>query len=281
MGFKFTQSKTYKVVMNYVYGWGACAVIIGALFKIMHFPGATYVLTTGMLVEALIFFLSAFEPQMDHYKWTNVFPELNPDYKGEIKQKNFGGGSGISLDVVDEDTKLAIKEGFNKIASSVENLNDITESAKASVVYKDAMLSAAEAITNVSENSSQISSKISDLNVALTASSEGFNKIGDSVTNYASFIENFEKDFKPKAESFTGNVSTLNSIYEMQIKSTNEYVSSFNTLQDEIKNISSNVSNTVESTKLYRVQSELLGKNISNLNDVYGNMLSVFSNRNN
>ena len=53
---KLFQTKAYKVLMNYVYGWGASAVIIGALFKIMHFPGAGIILTIGMLVEAFIFF---------------------------------------------------------------------------------------------------------------------------------------------------------------------------------------------------------------------------------
>lgn len=59
---KIFQTKAYKVITGFVYGWGATAVIVGALFKIMHFPGAGIVLTVGMLVEAFIFFLSAFEP---------------------------------------------------------------------------------------------------------------------------------------------------------------------------------------------------------------------------
>ena len=79
MSLKFTESKKFKLFMNYVYGWGAAVVIIGALFKIMHFPGASYVLTGGMLVEAFIFFLSPFDPQIEHYEWSNVFPELNKE----------------------------------------------------------------------------------------------------------------------------------------------------------------------------------------------------------
>ena len=74
---KLFQTKAYKVLMNYVYGWGASAVIIGALFKIMHFPGAGLILTIGMLVEAFIFFLSAFEPALEHYDWSRVFPALS------------------------------------------------------------------------------------------------------------------------------------------------------------------------------------------------------------
>lgn len=73
---KVFQTKAYKVIIGYVYGWGATAVIIGALFKIMHFPYAGLILTVGMLVEAFIFFVSAFEPAMEHYDWARVFPVL-------------------------------------------------------------------------------------------------------------------------------------------------------------------------------------------------------------
>ncbi|MDE7373978.1 MAG: gliding motility protein GldL, partial [Odoribacter sp.] len=73
---KIFESKAYKSIMGYVNGWGASVVIVGALFKIMHFPGASIMLIAGMLVEAFIFFLSAFEPPMEHYDWSRVFPEL-------------------------------------------------------------------------------------------------------------------------------------------------------------------------------------------------------------
>ena len=52
-------SKGYVNFMTKLYGWGASVVIIGALFKIMHWPGAGIVLTAGMVTEALIFFFSA------------------------------------------------------------------------------------------------------------------------------------------------------------------------------------------------------------------------------
>lgn len=281
MGLKFTQSKRYKIFMNYVYGWGAAVVIIGALFKIMHWPYATYILSTGMLVEAFIFFLSAFEPQVEHFEWTNVFPELSKDYLGEKTSKSFssmGGGSSSSLDVVDEETKNKIKEGLSKLASSVENIKDISDSAVASATYREAMISAADAMNKVSMSSSQISSKIEGLNTAIESSSQGFEKISTSVNSYSDFIDNFQHSFKTNSDMFTGNISILNSIYEIQIKNTNEYLATFGNVHQSVKDIASQVSNTVESSKLYREESEKLGRNISNLNDVYGSMLSVFNN---
>ncbi len=74
---ELVESKGYKNFMKYVYGWGASVVLIGALFKIMHFPGASLMLTLGLTIEALIFFFSAFEPLHEELDWTLVYPELS------------------------------------------------------------------------------------------------------------------------------------------------------------------------------------------------------------
>ena len=70
------RSKSYKTFMGYLYGWGAAVVIIGALFKIMHWPGANIMLIAGMGTETVIFFLSAFEPPHKEWDWSLVYPEL-------------------------------------------------------------------------------------------------------------------------------------------------------------------------------------------------------------
>ncbi|NLF43778.1 MAG: gliding motility protein GldL, partial [Bacteroidales bacterium] len=62
--------------MAKLYGWGAAVVIVGALFKIEHFPGASIMLIVGLGIEALIFFFSAFEPPHAEPDWTLVYPEL-------------------------------------------------------------------------------------------------------------------------------------------------------------------------------------------------------------
>ena len=73
---ELTQSRGYKNFMKYVYGWGASIVLVGALFKIQHYPGASIMLIVGLLTEALIFFFSAFEPLAEELDWTLVFPQL-------------------------------------------------------------------------------------------------------------------------------------------------------------------------------------------------------------
>jgi gliding motility-associated protein GldL len=74
----------FKTIMPKVYGIGAAVVIVGALFKILHLPGADEMLMIGLLTEAAIFFLSAFEPPHKETDWTKVYPELAEDFEGSV-----------------------------------------------------------------------------------------------------------------------------------------------------------------------------------------------------
>ena len=72
----FLSSPKGKKMVGYAYGFGAAIVIVGALFKILHLPGASIVLTLGMGTEAILFALSAFEDPHKEYHWDLVFPQL-------------------------------------------------------------------------------------------------------------------------------------------------------------------------------------------------------------
>lgn len=72
----------FKTIMPKVYGIGAAIVIVGALFKILHLEGADQMLMVGLITEAIIFFLSAFEPAHKEIDWSKVYPELAEDFEG-------------------------------------------------------------------------------------------------------------------------------------------------------------------------------------------------------
>ncbi|TFH25393.1 MAG: gliding motility protein GldL, partial [Bacteroidia bacterium] len=88
---EIVQSSGWKSFTAKLYGFGASIVIIGALFKIQHWPGAGAALTSGLLIEAVIFFFSAFEPLHEELDWTLVYPELagmsDPDEIDEFKEQ--------------------------------------------------------------------------------------------------------------------------------------------------------------------------------------------------
>lgn len=84
---KFLSSRRGRRFYNFAYCWGACMVIAGALFKIMHLPFDNVLLLIGMAVEIIIFFISGFDIPSADYRWERVFPELAEDYEGETRHK--------------------------------------------------------------------------------------------------------------------------------------------------------------------------------------------------
>ena len=122
--------------MGMLYGWGASIVIVGALFKIMHWPGAGAMLTTGLLTEAVIFFFSAFEPPHMEVDWALVYPELagmhgEMDLLEEEESEEDKGTITEQLDTMLEDAKIgpelieSLGTGLRSMASNAENMSDL------------------------------------------------------------------------------------------------------------------------------------------------------------
>ena len=180
-GFKkfqaLTQTKGYKTFMGYVYGFGASIVMIGAYFKLTHIQGADFMLGLGLGVEALIFFLSAFEPQHLEYQWDNVFVELEEDWDGETRTKfgttNAGGAvSNVDGAMIDKmfDKMNVNPDTFNKIGKSLdklaENANGIAEVSNAMAATN----SYAKAMEQATKTISDFASNYTKTNEQLTAS---------------------------------------------------------------------------------------------------------------
>ena len=130
-------SKRFKNFMAKLYGIGAAVVILGAMFKILHFEGADIMLIVGLTTEAVIFFFSAFEKPHEEYDWTLVYPELagmeDPDEEYAIARR--GGASGLSttqeLDKMLEDAKIdgelieSLGEGLRKFGDVASKINEM------------------------------------------------------------------------------------------------------------------------------------------------------------
>ena len=100
------ETKKGKTIMGLLYGMGAAVVIMGALFKIMHWPGAGPMLVIGLTTEALIFAVSSFEPQHLGLDWTLAYPELagmHDEDGNEIENK---GNAVEQLDTMLDEAKI-------------------------------------------------------------------------------------------------------------------------------------------------------------------------------
>ena len=120
-----------KTQMNFAYGMGAAVVIIGALMKITHFSigflTGNVMLTIGLVTEAIIFALSAFDPPADDYAWEEVYPELAGGKKGSSGDKK--SPKALMCDKIDEMFKNA-KLDESVVKGLTQSIKDFEASAK-------------------------------------------------------------------------------------------------------------------------------------------------------
>lgn len=135
MGFNISeivQGSKYKNLMKYVYGWGASVVLLGALFKLQHYPGAGVMLLIGMITEAVIFFLSAFEPIVEEVDWTIVYPEL-AGMTDEVRRPRDKNNGGIDMMMLESVIASAIAKSNINRAPAEENKTKTTEEKREEV----------------------------------------------------------------------------------------------------------------------------------------------------
>lgn len=173
----FLTSYKGKVILGFVYGWGAAIVLIGAWAKILSFSWANAALTVGLLTEAFIFFLSAFEPPHQELDWARVYPELNDDYLGA------GGAKGSqsltkSLDSVlaeaniEKEMIARLGSNLGKLSDSVSKMGDLSDAVGATADYSANARAAANALGEVKDAYASALSSASGLSDTLNAMKE-------------------------------------------------------------------------------------------------------------
>ena len=198
------QSKAVKRVFNMAYGLGASVVILGALFKIMHFKigpiTGGVMLTAGLVVEAIIFAISAFEPIEEELDWTKVYPELaggTPSgKKNEGSSDDTQGMLSQKLDDILKEAKLdanlisSLGDSIKNFQVAAEGLNATTETVSSTNQYNEQMAKAAaklESLNNLYSNQVDSASTQAELNTVLVENSQRLQKQMDSLaTNLSS-----------------------------------------------------------------------------------------------
>jgi gliding motility-associated protein GldL len=201
------ESKGFKKVMAYVYGWGASIVIIGALFKIMHWPGANAMLIAGLGTEALIFFISVFEPIHAEYDWTLVYPELAGIEPSEKKQKSTGTVS-QQLDKMLAEAKVgpeligSLGNGLKSLSDNVKDMSSLSSATVATNEYTANISKASKAIESIGTSSNEISTSMANFAGGLS-----------SMVNNLTSTANDSVEFKDNISKLNKNLGNLNSVY--------------------------------------------------------------------
>lgn len=262
--------------MAYLYGIGASVVIVGALFKIQHWPGAGPMLIVGLSTEAVIFIFSAFEPLHADPKWELVYPELaehEDEEEGEaheaISESIDSGSSDLpiteQLDNMLEEAKIgpelieSLGVGLRSLSDNANKLSNISDASVATNEYVESVRGAASSVQQLSQNYSKASESLSSISLS-----------GEDGSAYALNLK-----------SVSSKLQELNQVYDMQLQGSREQMESTKQFYAGISELMANLQSSVEDTKRYKENISELSSNLAALNRVYGNMLAAMNPGNN
>lgn len=194
-----------KKVMNFAYGMGAAVVIVGALFKIQHWAGASIMLIIGLGVEAFIFALSAFDPVDKELDWSLVYPELaGGDAKKKEKKETPADAQGLLSQKLDNLLKDAKIDGalMESLGNSIKNFESAAKGISPTV---DSIASQKKYSEEMSMAAAQMESLNSLYKVQLesaTRNAEANQQIADNAAK-----------LKDQMQAMTQNIASLNNVY--------------------------------------------------------------------
>jgi gliding motility-associated protein GldL len=195
-----------KKVMNFAYGMGAAVVIVGALFKIQHWTGASELLVIGLLTEAFIFGLSAFDKPDEELDWTLVYPELAG---GEAKPKakktaDASDADGLLSQKLDTMLKEAKIDG-ELMASLGNSIKNFESAAKGIAPTVDSLASTKKYSEELTKAAAQMESLNNLYKLQLESASVNAEANKDIAENAAML--------KQQMQSMTANIASLNAVY--------------------------------------------------------------------
>lgn len=256
-------SKKWKNFMAKLYGIGAAVVIVGALFKIQHWPLADVFLILGLSTEAVIFFFSAFEPPHEDPDWSLVYPELATGERaeGDDFRKDDQRSITEQLDDMLEAAKIepelieSLGNGMRSLSDQAKQMTEITGAAAATNEYANSLKDASTKVSSLSDSYAKASESL----VGLTANVDAGKSAGESLSRMSQ------------------NLSALNEMYEMQLRSSREKLEAANQMFEGVGELLTNLRNSVDDTKRYKDNIAQLSDNLQKLNTVYGNMLAAMT----
>lgn len=241
---QLVRSKGYKKFMAKLYGIGAAVVILGALFKINHYPGADLMLLLGMGTECIIFFFSAFEPLHVEYDWSLVYPELS-GMEGHMPTKRSPQIQNDALSQKLDALLVEAKIGPELFDSLGQGLRDLAATTKSLSVSSDVMKA----------NNAYVEE--------LNKLTQNLNKINDVYSEQVQ-VANQQITIASQAQ---GN---LQKMIEAQTEKALQ-------MQENLQVIINNISGTLENSEKYKKEVSSLSDKVSSLNNIYGNMLSAMN----
>ena len=253
----------FKKYLHLASCFGAAIVIVGALFKIMHWPGASAALIGGLGTEAVLFCLFAIDIPHEEYDWTLAYPELGGMGGHEEDSHKLESGLPVSaqLDAMLAEAKIgpelieSLGTGMRSLSDSANKIGDISNATVATNEYVDSVKSASKNVSHLADTYS----KAADSIASLAESNDAGSSIGASLN------------------SVSKNLSALNATYELQLQGSRTHLEATEKFYDGLADLMKNLHDSVDDTKKYRAEMAQLSTNLTALNTIYGNMLGAMN----
>jgi gliding motility-associated protein GldL len=269
----------FKKIMSISYGLGAAVVILGALFKILHLPGANEMLIAGMGTEVLIFVVSAFDPVYEEYQWERVYPELFDESeiavsKGRSEGGAIGGGSvgmigsggysadasvALALDNALSKSKIEtgmierLGENLGKLSANIESMNSVADVASSTADYSNAAKNAASSLNTLKST---------------------FEESAEAAKGLA-LATNGTQEYQVQIQQITKNLQQLNSIYQIELQDANNHLKNLNKFVGNLSEAMANLESTKNDAQMLKDNMGNLSKSLGSLNSIYGGMLTA------
>lgn len=291
----FINSENGQRFFNFAYSIGAAIVIWGALFKILHLPGGNALLSIGMGTEVLMFVLTAFDRPPREYHWEDVFPALRKrkeqaasegDTESEAKvdaliaqaqldqaagrqpsprQAQYAAGLPAEIDLDPADAQ-SLTGAIAKMASAADQLASMSELTAATQRYLDTITT------------------ITDEMAHLQATTAALNNVSDTLLqSYRAITENSEeitqssRGYVEQMTALNRNITGLNTIYEIQLKSVSSQLDAIDRVNRGIKDIRDMYEKSAATSVRYCDETEKMARNMQQLNSVYEKMLTAMT----
>ncbi|MGV3686127.1 MAG: gliding motility protein GldL [Daejeonella sp.] len=260
------QKKKFKLGINTLISWGASVVIVGLMFKILHWKGGEIMIAAGLITEAILFFALGFQAETTETDWTRVYPELDPDFQGELPKSSSFQGAGApnstaALDRMLSDAKIgpdlieSLGTGLRTFGDKVSAISNVADSASATTEFTAKVKTASGSFDN--------------LNTAFNNATASLREMADSGID--------SKAYHEQVNSLAKNISALNAVYELELQDSSAHLKSMNKFYSNLSLTMQNFNESMEDSKQFKEEVGKLAKNLSSLNSIYGNMLSAMN----
>ena len=262
----------FKRYLHLASCFGASIVIVGALFKIQHWPGANAALIAGLGTEAVLFCLFGIDIPHEEVDWTLAYPELSGmahEEKEELEEPESNLPITAQLDNLLADAKIgpelitSLGKGMKSLGESVNKMADITNASVATNEYVDSVKSATKNVSSLSDTYSK--------------ATQSFEGIAQSIAGISQSTESSASGISDSLSKVSKNLSALNATYELQLQDSKSHLDTTSKFYDGLNELMKNLHDSLDDTKKYRQEMATLSNNLTSLNTVYGNMLSAMN----